>query len=164
MARKKFQFGAQPALDKALAHQESCEVVLAGALRAVKTEAQKLARIQEGIEQTRQQIGGEHDKLAGAVESGTMNANVTQWHRYIESLETRLRQQREAAGVQEQQVRWARQQVVVRREELNEAVGAALALAKYKERLQSEHQRALRKAEQREQDDDTAMRYEPPEL
>lgn len=153
MPPRKFKFGAQPALDKALARQQECEEALAAAKKAVEAEKRKLEQIRLEIEEIRQQTAAEHDKLLTQAHGGVTAAALSGRNFYIAALQTKEKQRLAALAEQQKQVRWAEQKVVVRKDELAEAMGAVKALEKFKEKKKAEHEAALRKAEERERDD-----------
>jgi hypothetical protein len=154
MAIAKFQFGPQPALDKAIATQKLREEAVVAARRALEEEKRKLQRLIEEVEKTRQRIRTEHDKLVSPGRGATAAADLTQDGRFLDSLRAREKAQLAAVAEQRGQVTWAKQKLDLRKKELAEALAAVQALERLKEKRRLEHQAAARKAEESRRDDD----------
>jgi flagellar biosynthesis chaperone FliJ len=154
MASRKFKFGPQPALDKAIAQQKKCEEALVAARRALEEEKQKLQRILEQIEKTRQRIRQEHDNLASPQRRTSDPKELTQTSQFIDALRLKEQQQLAAADAQRKQIAFAQDRVELRKKELAEALAHVQALEKLKEKRREEFQEALEKADEKKRDDE----------
>ena len=153
MARRKFHFGPQPALDKALAKQNECERALVDARDVLAREKQELAEIERRIAELRQQIAGELDKTVAEMRNPVAAASVEGRRRYVDALREREAHKLREKEEQEEQVRWAAQKLELRKRELAEAMNAVKALEKVKDKAKAEFKVRLRKAEEKERDD-----------
>jgi flagellar biosynthesis chaperone FliJ len=154
MASRKFKFGPQPALDKAIAQQKKCEEALVAARKALEEEKQKLQRIMAQIEATRQRIRQEHDNLASPQRRVSDPKELSQTGRFIDALRLKEQQQLEAADQQRKQIAFAQDRVELRKKELAEALAHVQALEKLKEKRREEFEEALEKADEKKRDDE----------
>ncbi|MFQ5590777.1 MAG: flagellar export protein FliJ [Phycisphaerae bacterium] len=153
MAVRKFHFGPQPALDRAVARQSECEKALVAAREVLARERDKLEAIAGRIAEIRQQIADELDKISAEMRSPIAASSVQARQGYVDGLRRREARQLHAKQEQEEQVRWAVQMLEVRRSELAESMNEVMALEKAKERAHTEFKARLRKAEEKERDD-----------
>ena len=153
MAKPKFHFGPQPALDKAVARRSECERALVAARDVLAGEKKKLAQIERKIAELRQQIADELDKAVVEMRNPIPAASVEGRRRYVETLRGLEKQQLGAKQEQEEQVRWAVQKLELRKRELAEAMNEVKALEKVKEKAEAEFKAQQRKAEEKKRDD-----------
>ena len=161
MSVEKFQFGPQPALDKARADQEKCEQALGQALKLLAAEKEKLRQIEAQIQQTRQQIAAETDKLFEETRRGVSGQALVARDAYARALRQREAKQQAERDEQQQQVRFAGQKVALRRQELAEVQARVSALEKVRARMLAEHGKSVAKREERKQDDVTSLYHKP---
>ncbi len=153
MARRKFHFGLQPPLDKAVAKKDECERALVDAREVLAREKQKLAEIERRIAELRQQITDELDKTVVEMRNPVAAASVEGRRRYVDGLREREAQKLRDQQEQEEQVRWATQKLDLRKRELAEAMNEVKALETVKDNAEVEFKVRLRKAEEKERDD-----------
>ena len=153
--KKKFIFGAQPALDKAIAEQKVCENALVAARKELEAEKKALIKLQEELEEIRQRIRALYDNLVSPQRS---TSDPRELRRVSDSIEvTKLREKQQLARIDEQKkkIAWAADKVELRKRELAEATAQVQALEKLKENRRLEHATALAKAEESRRDDDS---------
>ena len=149
------------ALDKAKARQQACELALVEARQQLAAEEEKLAARRRDVQKITQQIADECDKSMTDARDGAAGALVAQRRKFIDALRKRLEAAELAVVEQVKQVQWAEQRVELRRTELSEAMSAVDALEKYREKRQREFKAGQQKAEEREIDDTTSLRWKP---
>lgn len=154
MSSRKFKFGPQPALDKAIAEEKKCEEAVAAARRVLEDEKTKLQRILAEIEATRQRIRTEHDNLASPQRRVSDPRELSQNVRFLDSLRVKETKQLEAADRQREQIVFAADRLELRKRELAEAMAHVQALEKLKEKRREEHEAAVEKAEEKRRDDE----------
>jgi flagellar export protein FliJ len=153
MPPRKFHFGPQPALDKAIAIQHEKEEALIEARKELADEKEKLAAIERKIAELKQQIKEEFDKAMAEVRDPVAAASVEARRRYVDLLRDREAQQLRAKREQEKQIRLVEQKVEYRKHELAEAMNQVKALEKFKEKARQEFKQQRQKAEDKELDD-----------
>ena len=150
---RKFKFGPQPALDKAIALQKKAEEAVAAARKVVEEEKAKLERILQEIETIRQRIRTEHDNLASPQRRVSDPRELMQDARFIDALRLKETKQLEAADRQREQIVFAQDRLELRKRELAEAMAHVQALEKLKEKRREEFEEALEKADEKKRDD-----------
>jgi len=156
MASKKFIFGAQPALDKAISEQEDCEQAVVDARKALAREQQLLKELHEALEKIRQQIKEMHDNLVSPERIGQSSdpRELMRMSQSIDVQKDREQKQKEKIVAQKERVSWAADKVELRKRELLEATAHVQALEKLKENRRVEHAAELAKSEESKRDDD----------
>jgi flagellar export protein FliJ len=154
MAQRKFVFGPQPALDKAVAEQEQAEEAVVLARRVLQEEQERLRQMLVKVEQTRRDIRQWHDDLVSPAKPITDPNDLTHRGRYLDALRQREKEEVAAAERQRQEVAWAEDRLELRKKELAEAMAAVQALERLKEKRREEHEAVLEKAEESRRDDD----------
>lgn len=157
MASKKFIFGAQPALDKAISEQKDCEQAVIDARKALAREQQIQKEMEAALEKIRQQIKELHDNLVSPERIGHLSdpRELTRMSQSIDVQKERERKQKEKIAAQKERVKWAADKVLLRKQELNEATAHVQALEKLKENRRVEHAAELAKSEESKRDDDS---------
>lgn len=159
MSTSKFRFGPQPALDKAVAAQRTCEEALVAARQAAEAEQAKLDAMHHRIAETRQQIADERDKLVSEACTAPPASALHARQRYIQALQGKESQQLGEAEQQARQVQLAREKIGLRKEELREAIQAVKALEQAKERARKRFDDEQRKSDERRRDDENILRF-----
>ena len=101
MARKRFRYNLQAALDLALAQQQRVQAQLAQLKTAITAQAAKIEQLKAQIDQTTQQIRQEHDHLSKAESAHDLaqrNAFLGQLRRRADDQAQQLRQQENHLG------------------------------------------------------------------
>jgi hypothetical protein len=154
MVSRKFKFGPQPALDKAISEQKKAEEAVVAAKKVVEQEKAKLQQILKEIEITRQRIRQEHDNLASPQRKVSDPRELAGDARFIDALRIKETKQLEAAERQREQIAFAQDRLELRKRELVEAMAHVQALEKLKEKRRQEHEEALEKADEKKRDDE----------
>jgi hypothetical protein len=154
MSSPKFKFGPQPALDKAIEAQRACEEALRQANLALNREKEKLKQALAEIERAVQRVKAAHENLVSPARRISQPGELVQANRHLDALRAKEVATREAAERQKERVAFAADKVELRKRELAEAMAAAAALEKLKEKRRLEHQAAAMKAEESKRDDE----------
>ena len=154
MPQRKFVFGPQPALDKAISEQEAAEEAVVLARKVLQEEQERLRQMLVRVEQTRREIREWHENLVSPRTAITDPNELTERWKYLDVLRQREKEEMAAAERQRQQVAWAEDRLELRKKELAEAMAAVQALERLKEKRREEHEAALAKAEESRRDDD----------
>ncbi len=152
--KKKFIFGAQPALDKAIAEQKVCEEALIAARKELEAEKKALIRLEEELAQIRQRIKALYDNLVSPQRSTSDPRELRRVSESIEATKVQEKRQHETIADQKKKIAWAADKVALRQRELAEATAQVQALEKLKENRRIEHAAALAKSEESKRDDD----------
>ena len=161
MSAKKQKFAAQPALDKAEWKKQKCAATLAQAVKNLEHEKHQLAAVQTIIAKTVQQIHRNHDNLT-AHRSRQAAVTLVERHQFLVRLQSRKAELEREAANHLGQVRWARECVALRREELLEASHALESFRKIKERWLAHQRKLAEKAWETERADNVSMNWRPP--
>ncbi|MGA2498838.1 MAG: flagellar FliJ family protein [Tepidisphaeraceae bacterium] len=159
MPAARFRFSLQPALDHALSEQEHCQRNLAIALSNVASERAELNRYLNVLEQTRQQIRDEYDKMVIPLQQRLSVSGLTARSRYLESLGDREAADLAAIDRQRARLNAAEHVLADRREDLARQTAEVEALDKLKEKQNAEFQAELLKAEDTERDDQATLQF-----
>ena len=154
MSSKKFIFGPQPALDKAIANQRTCEEALRQAQIALAQEKEKLRLALAEIDRAVQRVKTAHENIVSPTRKFSAPNELAQANRHLDLLRAKEVAAREAAEKQKERVNFAADKVELRKRELAEAMSEVQALEKLKEKRRLEHQAALLKAEESKRDDE----------
>ena len=154
MPQRKFVFGPQPALDKAISTQKAAEQAVVEARKVLQLEQQRLQQMLEQIERTRQQIREAHANLVSPERAVSEAMDLRHRSSHLDALRQREQDEIAAAERQRQQVAWAEDRLELRKKELAEAMAAVQALERLKENRREEHKAALEKREESQRDDD----------
>ena len=154
MSSRKFKFGPQPALDKAIANQRNCEEALRQANIALSQEKEKLRLALAEIDQAVQRVKAAHENIVSPKRKFSAPNELAQSSRNLDLLRAKEVATREAAERQKEQVAFAADKVELRKRELAEAMAEVQALEKLKEKRRLEHQAAMLKAEEAKRDDE----------
>lgn len=156
---KRFTFGPQPALDKAINEQKRAEQAVAEARAELESEQQRLRQMEQQIEQTTQQIRAAHDKLADPSRKTSDARELQRQIQFLDALQARKAHQIALMQQQRERVTWAAEKLELRKRELAEAMAAVQALERLKEKRRAEHEQALLKKEETQRDDDAIQRW-----
>jgi len=154
MPQRKFVFGPQPALDKAISTQEAAEQAVVEARKVLQAEQQRLQKMLDQIEHTRQQIREAHANLVSPERNVSEAMDLRHRNDHLDGLRQREKDQIAAADRQRQQVAWAEDRLELRKKEMAEAMAAVQALERLKENRRKEHESALEKRDESQRDDD----------
>jgi hypothetical protein len=154
MSSKKFNFGPQPALDKAIANLRNCEDALRQANIALAQEKEKLRLALAEIDRAVQRVKSAHENIVSTTRKFSAPGELAQANRNLDMLRAKELATREAAERQKERVAFAADRVELRKRELAEAMSEVQALEKLKEKRRLEHHAALLKAEEAKRDDE----------
>src|SRR2546423_152973 len=148
MPQRKFVFGPQPALDKAISTQEAAEQAVVEARKVLQAEQRRLQEMLDQIERTRQEIREAHANLVSPERTVSEAMDLRHRSNHLDALRQREKDEIAAAERQRQQVSWAEDRLELRKKELAEAMAAVQALERLKENRREEHEAALEKREE----------------
>ena len=154
MSSRKFKFGPQPALDKAIANQRNCEEALRQANIALAQEKEKLRQALAEIDRAVQRVKSAHENIVSPMRKFSAPNELAQSNRNLDLLRAKEVATREAAEKQKECVAFATDKVELRKRELAEAMAEVQALEKLKEKRRLEHQAVMLKAEEARRDDE----------
>jgi len=154
MSSRKFKFGPQPALDKAIANQRNCEEALRQANIALAQEKEKLRLALAEIDRAVQRVKAAHENIVSPTRKFSAPNELAQSNRNLDLLRAKEVATREAAERQKECVAFAADKVELRKRELAEAMAEVQALEKLKEKRRLEHQAAMLKSEEAKRDDE----------
>ncbi len=154
MPTPKFKFAPQPALDKAIANQRTCEESLRQATVALAQEKERLKQALAEIDKAVQRVKTAHENIVSPTRKFSAPNELAQSNRNLDLLRSKEQAARQAADQQKERVNFAADKVELRKRELAEAMSEVQALEKLKEKRRQEHQAAVLKAEEAKRDDE----------
>ncbi len=153
MGKKKFKFQLQPALDKAVAEQEKAEAALRDARRQHQEAEAKLTSLQATLDQTRQQIRQEHDRLVQPAAGPQSGLELMQRDEFIKALGIKSENQRQAVEQQRTEVVWCQQRVDRSQENVKQAMMQVRAMERLRDKALEDHRKAEERALQEDIDE-----------
>ncbi|MBS0197129.1 MAG: hypothetical protein JSR77_10255 [Planctomycetes bacterium] len=160
MANRPFQFGAQPALDRAVARNRELERSLARAIQEFEQEQSLVRKLHSLADETQQRIAMERDGLASPRPGPVEPAELAARNRCIEGLGRRLEREQEAVRVALRRVDIAAERVRQRRADLAQATAALRAMEKLRDARKQQHDAAGRLAVSKMEDEAATQSWE----
>lgn len=159
MALAKFQFGAQPALDRAHASRRSIEKDLRASLSELQ-EAQSSLDAQVSLRATleKQVATLRHDLASGRI-GAVSTEDLAATLRLIAGLRSRIDLTDQAIRDRRAALRIIEQRVASQRRDLSRAVSAAESLERFKANLAREHNIRVQRGQEQALEDDAAQHW-----
>lgn len=141
MAKTKFKFQLQPALDKAVAEQAKAEAALREAKGELAKAQSLLESLTAAVALTRQQAADEHRKLVQPTDTPLTGLDFMQRDEFIKALNIKAEQQQQAVDSQRSEVAWCQQRVEVRQDELKQAMMQVRSMERLRDKALEEHRK-----------------------